>query len=700
MKKLLTFFAFIISFHASAINEKQATLVTQNFLIEKNITRASSLSQFSLKEIVKKEDMKTFYIMNLGDNEGFVIVSASQYLPPVFGFSFENAFGWNPAVQAYIDAYSEYILSEEKSKEQPKAHILSEWEAFLQENYQPSRTTAKEVPALITTRWNQNKFYNTYCPWDVEAGAFYDYRVPNGCVALAGAQLMNYYRYPEAGRKTYSYKPSRYPLQVVFASQQRYNWDAMCDSAIRYTNEIAKLAYHLGVAVFMDYAPGGSGAQTERLVHILSDNYSYTNGEPWVIHDTARFKKEIDALRPILMQGCIQPSKDCHAFLVDGYKYAPSIRFNFNWGWGGESNGYFYLDGGHGNQSNIFQENGRSYLNIKPTTNFPAQCQQYKRQTATEGYITNGSTNQPYQSAPDCSWIIAAPGATNYTFSFSRLDTQKDIDIITIYKGGTKSSGVAATFSGSQIPTQNIVVKADSVLITFTSNAPLIKNETHKGFLMSYITNKPPQKCNATTTIKTPSGFITNGTLPEENYSPWTSCTWNIAPDENTGFFGLFREFDLGLGDFVDIYDPATNPPTFMARYDRNTPPVIGEVVRFQKEKIQIRFISDNYDQGKGFKFQYFSVLGVDNNALLDNITIFPNPATDFINISFAPEWGNQSVNCKIVDVIGKEVYSTTIDYQSDTFFTQIPVAHLSHGVYFIHLSTNTQKATSKIIKN
>jgi len=688
--------ACFISSHALAIDEKQAVLVTRNFLIETNITHESSRSLFSLKEVVKKEDMNLFYIMRLGDDEGFVIVSASEYLPPVFGYSFENKFEMHPSIQYYLDEYSHYVLSEKKSKHEPRENFIEEWSYFLQENFSPKRSSANGVSPLITSRWNQNKFYNTYCPWDARSPSGFDNRVPNGCVALAGAQLMNYYRHPERGKYTYTYKPYYYPQQTVYASQQTYNWDAMCDKATEFTNEIAKLAYHLGVTVGMGYAPGGSGAQTTEFAKVLNENFNYSVAEMWVTFDSVKLKKEIDAFRPILMDGCA--SEGCHAFIVDGYSGTP-IRFHFNWGWGGESDGYFYLDGNHGNQSQYFPNNGTAFLSIKPISNYPVQCQQYKRQTASQGYITNGSTNLPYQKGPDCSWMIAAPGATQYTFTFSRLETKEDIDVVTIYNGSNKSSGIAAVFSGTQTPAKAITVKADSVLITFTSTQHDSENDTYKGFLMNYTTNKPPQKCNTTTNLTASSGYITDGTLPGENYTPWISCSWNIAPNNNTGFFGLFHEFDLGLGDFVEVYDATTKTPTFITRFDKNTPPTVGEIFSIPKSKIQIKFITDNYDQRKGFKLQYFSILGVNNNSLLDNLTIFPNPASDVINLSFSSQLINQPVRCSIVDVTGKEVCFLNIDYQDDIHFAQISVAHLSKGIYFLQLLTSTGKVTSKIIK-
>lgn len=698
MKKILLLLATSLFItNTIAISEEQAFLVTQNFLKERNIADNSSLYRISLQEAVREDGTNMFYIMDLGNKEGFVIVSASQYVSPIIGYSFDSEFQWQPAIQFYLDSFTKTILLEENSKNEPDTHISKQWNRYLQEHFATNVVVLNEVPPLITSRWNQDKFYNTYCPWDKNAGANYDHRVPNGCVALAAAQIMNYYRHPETGQKGVSYKPGNYPPQTVSFAQHTYHWDAMCDKATNYTNEIAKLAYHVGVSCNMGYGPGGSGAYTINVAKAMEENFYYTPAYNWHAYDEKRLQREIDLLQPILMSG--NDGNSGHAFVVDGYietydEGEKVIKFHFNWGWGGYADAYFTL------RNHYFCYNAEVFLELTPAHNYPVQCQQNKRQTAFEGYITNGSTNKPYQSNPDCSWIIAAQGATQYSFAFSRLDTKEDVDMVTIYKGATKSSGIAATFSGNTTPNHPVIVVADSVLITFTSKNPAFENKAHRGFLINYVADKPKQKCNATTNILAPSGYITDGTSPGENYTPWTSCTWNINPNVGTGFFGLFHEFDLKLGDFVDVYDATKSPPHLWRRFDRYFPPTIGEVISIPFPRIQVRFITDNFDEGNGFKFQYFTLLSVDDNSLLENLSIYPNPTSDFIFIAFSSKLINQPVACRLVDLAGKEVYSTIIDYAGDIFTVQIPVAHIAKGFYLIHLVTTTGIATSKIIIN
>jgi len=691
---ILTLFPFM---KANAITEDQAIFLTQNFLQERKIDVENHLFYISIQEIVKKEDEVIFYIMNLGDKDGFVIVSASEYAPPIIGFSFNNGFQWHPAIQYYIDSYSDFILFQKKSKTKPDSSITIQWKYFSQQDFVPKSIVLSEVKPLITSNWNQDKYYNTYCPWDRNACNSCDGRVYNGCVALATAQLMNYYRHPEIGRLAVSYKPNNYPQQVVTFSQHTYHWDAMSDRATNYTNEIAKLAYHIGVAVRMGYGPFGSGAHTQNAAIALRENFFYTDFQAWPGSDINIIKSELDQLQPLLMSG--DDGNSGHAYLLDGYLETiiddePDFLFHFNWGWGGVADGYFSL------RNHPFANNADVFIGIKPATNYPMQCQQLKRQTAFEGYITNGSTNQPYESNPDCSWIIAAPGAKQYNFSFSRLDTKEDVDVVTIYNGSSKSSGVAASFSGQTLPTQSTYIFADSVLITFTSNDPSVENTNHLGFLMNYVADKPKQKCDGINYLTNTSGYITDGTTNDEIYSPWTSCTWNINPNKGTSFFGLFHEFDLRLGDFVDIYDATKSPPYFWKRFDIYTPPTVGEVISIPFSKIQIKFITDNFEEGNGFKFQYFTLLGVDDNSLINNLSIFPNPANEVINLAFSSEWTNQSITCRLVDVMGKEVYAENIDYYDDVYATQIPVAHLAKGFYLLQLVTKSGISTSKIIIN
>jgi len=81
-------------------------------------------------------------------------------------------------------------------------------------------------------------------------------------------------------------------------------------------------------------------------------------------------------------------------------------------------------------------------------------------------------------------------------------------------------------------------------------------------------------------------------------------------------------------------------------------------------------------------------VLAVADNLTL-NFTIYPNPASDFINIISA---SNTSKKIAIYDVIGKQVY------QKNTSNSRINISDLKAGLYFVKVAQDGKTMTRKLV--
>jgi hypothetical protein len=206
--------------------------------------------------------------------------------------------------------------------------------------------TASAGP-LLSTEWGQSTYYNDYCPVDYDGP---DDHALVGCVAVAMAQVMKYYNFPETGSGSHSYShPSYGTLSADFGSTT-YDWDSMPDSLSDYDSDVAELLYHAGVSVDMDYGPSGSGASTGATATALKTYFSYDNtasyvrksdysGDDWA----ALLREEIDNNRPVIYRGYDVDAGSGHAFVCDGY--SGSDYFHFNWGWyGSYQDEYFYLN--------------------------------------------------------------------------------------------------------------------------------------------------------------------------------------------------------------------------------------------------------------------------------------------------------------------------------------------------------------------
>lgn len=73
------------------------------------------------------------------------------------------------------------------------------------------------------------------------------------------------------------------------------------------------------------------------------------------------------------------------------------------------------------------------------------------------------------------------------------------------------------------------------------------------------------------------------------------------------------------------------------------------------------------------------------NNSF--NVALYPNPTQDFLNVNLD---GNGFSEVKIIDVIGRVIYSNSLDTNQQNMKLQINLGEVSNGIYFIQISTIT----------
>ena len=286
------------------------------------------------------------FVYNVGQ-QGFVIVSSSTVLPPILGWSDQGVFpDLNEApenITSWLNHYGEMIAFAEKQGLQPDANIQRQWDEALQGVFSSRNETS--VSPLVSTRWNQDCYYNEYCPatsgggwWGGPCGHVYA-----GCVACAMAQVMKYWDYPTTGFGSHSYVHSTYGEQSANFAATTYHWDEMPNDVWSHNDAVATLMYHCGVSVNMNYAPDGSGAQSRDVETAMRSYFGYCGAkyreksaysdEAWI----AMLKAELDQSHPMYYSGANGNSG--HAFVCDGYDN--NDRMHFNFGWSGSSDGYY-----------------------------------------------------------------------------------------------------------------------------------------------------------------------------------------------------------------------------------------------------------------------------------------------------------------------------------------------------------------------
>ena len=77
------------------------------------------------------------------------------------------------------------------------------------------------------------------------------------------------------------------------------------------------------------------------------------------------------------------------------------------------------------------------------------------------------------------------------------------------------------------------------------------------------------------------------------------------------------------------------------------------------------------------------------------SLTLYPNPATNSINISYSFE-GNEQANVTILDVEGRELLRTKITAND---VTQLPLGNLQPGLYLCKVQTDKESVTQVFTK-
>ena len=382
MKKLIYILLHLVAINsafANQIDEATAKTVAVHFLMTKTSHLNNNLSALTLANTVSDNAQPFFYIFNIAFSNGFVIVSADDNVNPILGYSYESSF--NPSnipiqLTDWLQKRKAEIAYVKNSHLQANDAIKTTWRELInppkQKKYQLFGSASTVSPLLHTT-WNQSPYYNALCP----GGSL------TGCVATAMAQIMKYWNYPSKGTGFHSYTPPNASLgvQSVNFSDTTYHWNLMpnsisASSSLTEINEVAKLMYTCGVAINMQFSTseslaymygGGYDAQYAfKSFFGYNDSLKGLTRSNYVDADWLNLiQGELNVGRPLLWDGR-GPDNSSHCFVADGYDANNYIHFN--WGWGGQANGYFNIDAlNPGPYPAGFNINERVIIGIRPT---------------------------------------------------------------------------------------------------------------------------------------------------------------------------------------------------------------------------------------------------------------------------------------------------------------------------------------------
>ena len=359
MKKqflLLSLFLFAtLTTWAERIDVATARKVAQHVAIQQagsGLRSADDLSvvyaaapgkQAALRSFADEGDAD-YFVFNVGNNRGFVIVSGEDRVRPVLGYADKGTFDPDNLpdnMRAWLANYQEQITWAADHLDTASPEVSAEWSRYLT----GASLRAENGVLLETADWDQGNPYNKLTPYVPGRG-----QAPTGCVATAMGIIMKYHNWPKeanaANRVT-----NHNGKEVTYAP---YNWDNMLSSytAGNYTdaqaNEVAQLLWHCGANANMMYGAEESSAYIYDAAKALSQVFGYPNTR--IVAQEGRtdaewnnmMKFQLGEKRPILYS--IKSFDSGHAVVIDGYQSGLSTLYHVNWGWGGACNGYYSLN--------------------------------------------------------------------------------------------------------------------------------------------------------------------------------------------------------------------------------------------------------------------------------------------------------------------------------------------------------------------
>jgi hypothetical protein len=402
VKQLFTLSALLFLFTASIakpVDPATAQLVGGNFLM----TRAhaahfkAGVTLDLLQTVGGKSsasqpgnDLNYYYVFNVANGDGFVLVSADDRAQAILGYSTESDFNAENIpvnTRKWLESYKSEIRYLIQNQVNATQAITTDWQQLVDGSGPGMFGKKAAVSPLVQTKWNQSPYFNALCPYDNSEGE----RTVTGCVATAMAQVMKFWNYPATGTGSHSYNHQSFGTLSANFGGTTYNWSSMPNTVNSANSAVATLMYHCGVSVEMGYGVASTGGSSAYVIssasagtycaeYALKTHFGYSSSLSGVQRNDysdnqwmTLVKGELDNGRPILYAGF--GSGGGHAFVCDGYDNNSFLHFN--WGWGGAYDGYFSVNAlnpggvGTGGGTGGFNNNHQAVIGIEPPAAAP-----------------------------------------------------------------------------------------------------------------------------------------------------------------------------------------------------------------------------------------------------------------------------------------------------------------------------------------
>lgn len=313
--------------------------------------------------------------------DGWILLSGSMKAYPILAhfqsYNKPTYESFPPAAKELIDAYEENIayISEHESE----FEVNPKWQEIASAEVNASRNvsaTMTEVLLPLYVYWGQindvatscDRYYNKYCPTITVPNEQCD-KAAVGCVAVAVAQIMRYWKWPYAAQV-----PTTVGGSVT--DMKFYDWSKMPSLIDNSTpmdkvNMITGFLRDCGYSLDMDYGIQSTAHDADALNTLVAFGYDANtmqlrdkwNTSGW----TNLLRSNIDNGQPVYYSGSSTPTGgNGHAFIVDGYRTGDGPMYHINWGAYGNPDGWYNIDSAFINTTYHYEYMQSAIFGIRP----------------------------------------------------------------------------------------------------------------------------------------------------------------------------------------------------------------------------------------------------------------------------------------------------------------------------------------------
>ena len=669
----LCLMAVMGSLMAGPVDQQKAQKLGAKFLSTTAISQKNANIQLDLVSVAADRDATDYYVFNVSNGEGFVVIAGDDRVRPILAYSTTGKYNPSDVADGFqytLDGFREEIQYVREHNLSATPDIVAEWKSVNETgSLNRGGQTRAVVEPLCHSIWNQNYPWNSQGPPCVDTLGNGGH-VFAGCAATAMGQVMKFWDWPAVGNSSHSYNPDGFDPQTANFGETEYHFEMMPLALDSTSSEeeiyyVYQLLYHLGIALDMQYSAVGSGANALSVYTAFQSYFRYSRDFPQVNagdlipgygytnEEWAQMLKDgsLDEHVPVFYTGSDDGGAGGHAFVCDGYD--ENDYFHFNWGWSGRDDAWCPIGALHTtrydfNQTNMFI-----------------------------GHIV--PENNEYFSRPDS---VSKMAVLEEAFDAARLtwtnpttdlngNTLTDITSVTIRRNFEEIAVLTDVEAGADMEyIDNGLEPGLYEYSIYITNEAGISRTTYRSILVG-------EKCNIVFQMHDNGGDGWKGasiSIADENFN-------RLAVVTMTQGSALVVDLPLLTGNLNFIW----NSGWYHAYPEYDTDSECSfTIINAQGQTI---YTSTGLEEGVFLTYDPCDFDAIDETVVDNGVSVYPNPTNGLLNVN-----GCGTMRITVSNMLGQTLFETTAEDN-----TTLDLSSYGQGFYLVRIATENGVMVQKI---